>query len=230
MTDQLPPNPRVVAVVPMRHQSERVPGKNYRPFAGRPLYHHIVAALLACPAVAEVVIDTDSPTIMADAAGAFPQVRLLERPAHLRDGATPMNDVLLNVVRQAPADLYLQTHSTNPLLRPATIQAAVERLLAAFPISDSLFAVTRLQSRLWDHLARPINHNAAILLRTQDLPPVYEENSNLYLFTRATLERRHNRVGERPLLFEVDRLEAWDIDEEADFRIAELIYAWRQSS
>lgn len=227
MSAPFPPRPRVVAIVPMRHESERVPGKNYRPFAGRPLYHHIVSALLACPPVAEVLIDTDSPAIMADAAQHFPQARVLERPAHLRDGATPMNDVLLNVVRQAPADLYLQTHSTNPLLRAATIQSAIERLVAAYPIHDSLFAVTRLQSRLWDHLTRPINHNPAILLRTQDLPPVYEENSNLYLFTRATLEQRHNRVGERPLLFPVERLEAWDIDEEADFRIAELIYTWR---
>lgn len=219
----------LIAILPMRHDSERVPGKNYRPFAGRPLYHQIATALLACPAVAELVIDTDSSAIAEDAARHFPQVRLLERPAHLRDGATPMNDVLLNVVRQVPADLYLQTHSTNPLLRPTTIQTAVEQFLAAYPVYDSLFAVTTLQSRLWDHLARPINHNPAILLRTQDLPPIYEENSNLYLFTRENLERRHNRIGERPLLFPIDRLEAWDIDEEADFRIAELIHAWRAS-
>ncbi|MBX0331024.1 acylneuraminate cytidylyltransferase family protein [Oscillochloris sp. ZM17-4] len=217
--------PRLVAIVPMRHVSERVPGKNYRPFAGRPLYHHVVGQLLACPLIAEVLIDTDSPTVMEDAARHFPQVGLVERPPHLRAGETPMNDVLLNAVTRSPADFYLQTHSTNPLLRTATISRAIGQLLAAYPMYDSLFGVTRLQTRLWDALARPINHNAAILLRTQDLPPVYEENSNLYIFTRATLEQRHNRIGERPLLFEIDRLEAWDIDDEADFRIAELIFA-----
>ncbi len=208
----------------MRHNSERVPGKNYRPFAGRPLYHHIVGQLLACPQVSEVVIDTDSPAIMEDAARHFPQLRVIERPPHLRDGATPMNDVLLNATAQVAGDFYLQTHSTNPLLRAATISRAIDQFLAAYPLYDSLFGVTRLQSRLWDALARPVNHNPAILLRTQDLPPVYEENSNLYLFTRESLARRHNRIGERPLLFEIDRLEAWDIDEEHDFRIAELIY------
>lgn len=216
--------PRIVAILPMRHESERVPGKNYRPFAGRPLYHQITGQLLSCPQIGELLIDTDSPTIMEDAARHFPQVRVIERPAHLRDGATPMNDVLINAVHQAPADFYLQTHSTNPLLRAETISRAIEQFLAAYPVYDSLFGVTRLQSRLWDALARPINHNPAILLRTQDLPPVYEENSNLYMFTRETLERRHNRIGERPLLFPIDRLEAWDIDEEADFRIAELIF------
>jgi CMP-N-acetylneuraminic acid synthetase len=92
---------------------------------------------------------------------------------------------------------------------------------------DSLFGVTRLQTRLWDALARPVNHNPAILLRTQDLPPIYEENSAFYIFTRHILETRHNRIGERPLLFEVDRLEAWDIDEEVDFRMVEALYRLR---
>lgn len=220
-------HPRVAAVVPMRHQSERVPGKNYRMFAGRPLYYHIVSALLACPGLAEVIIDTDSPTIMQDVAQSFPQVRILERPLHLRDGSTPMNDVLLNAVAQVQADFYVQTHSTNPLLQAQTIQRAIDTLLANYPVYDSLFAVTRVQSRLWDSLTRPVNHNPAILLRTQDLPPIYEENSNLYIFTRQTLKARHNRIGERPLMFEIDRLEAWDIDEELDFQVAEFLYLQR---
>jgi len=222
--------PRIVALVPMRHHSERVPGKNYRPFAGKPLYHHVVSHLLACPTVTEVVVDTDSPVILEDAARHFPQVRLIERPEHLRAGTTPMNEVLLNDIGQVEADYYLQTHSTNPLLRTATISRAVEQFLAERPMYDSLFSVTRVQTRLWDGLARAINHNPAILLRTQDLPPVYEENSCLYLFTRTVLERRHNRIGERPLLFEIDRMEAWDIDEELDFQIAEFLYLNRSSS
>jgi CMP-N-acetylneuraminic acid synthetase len=124
---------------------------------------------------------------------------------------------------QVKADLYLQTHSTNPLLRPETISNAIQALLKAYPAYDSLFGVTRLQTRLWDQLGRPINHNPAILLRTQDLPPVYEENSCIYLFTRDTLVQKHNRIGDRPMLFEIDPSEAWDIDEEIDFSIAEML-------
>jgi CMP-N-acetylneuraminic acid synthetase len=214
----------MVALVPMRHHSERVPGKNYRPFAGKPLYHHIVERLLACPLVAKVVIDTDSPTIMTDCAQHFPQVRLLERPEHLRADDTPMNEVLLYDVTQVDADYYVQTHSTNPLLRTETITRAIKTFLHSLPKYHSLFSVTRLQTRLWDAQGRPINHDPNILLRTQDLPPVYEENSNLYIFTRTTLEARRNRLGERPLMFEIDPLEAYDIDEELDFRIAEFLY------
>jgi CMP-N-acetylneuraminic acid synthetase len=215
---------RIVALVPMRHDSERVPGKNYRPMVGAPLYRHIVSALLACPDIDQIVIDTDSPTVKEDAAANFPSVTVLDRPEHLRDGAIPMNDVLLNDVRQVPADLYLQTHSTNPLLKPSTIQRAI-RDFRDHPEHDSLFSVTRIQARLWSAESRPLNHDPAVLLRTQDLPPVFLENSCLYLFTRELLEGRGTRIGANPLLFEIDRDEASDIDTEQDFRVVEALMA-----
>jgi CMP-N-acetylneuraminic acid synthetase len=212
----------IVALVPMRHDSERVPGKNYRPMAGKPLYRHIVETLLAVPEIDRVVIDTDSDIIKRDAADAFRQVTVLDRPAHLRDGSIPMNDVLLNDVRQVPAGLYLQTHSTNPLLRPETISGALQAFRTS-PDHDSLFSATRIQARLWSADGRPMNHDPAVLLRTQDLPPVYLENSCLYLFTRELLERRGTRIGVKPLVFEIDRDEAYDIDEEQDFRLVEAL-------
>ena len=220
--------PSIVAIVPMRHDSERVRGKNYRPFGDRPLYHHIIGTLCACRGISRVVIDTDSPTIKEEAATAFPDVLVLERPEHLRDGTIPMNDVLLNTVRQAPADFYLQTHSTNPLLKRETVEKAIEAFHANYPSYDSLFGVTRLQTRLWDALARPVNHNQAILLRTQDLPPIYEENSSIYIFSGETLQTCRNRIGTRPFMFEIDRREAVDIDEEIDFTIAEQLFLHRE--
>ena len=219
--------PRIAALVPMRHHSQRVPGKNYRKLGGRKLYHHIVAELLRCPAIEEVAIDTDSPLIMKDVSENFPQVRLIERPEHLRADTVSMNDVLLYDVTQIESDYYLQTHSTNPLLRKETITRAIDLFLGDYPNYDSLFSVTRMQVRLWDNKAKAINHNPEILLRTQDLAPVYEENSCLYIFDRNTLEARRNRIGERPLMFEINREEALDIDEELDFRIAEFLYLER---
>jgi CMP-N-acetylneuraminic acid synthetase len=214
---------KIAALVPMRHSSERVPGKNYRDLAGRPLYAHILSTLLEVPEISSVVVDTDSPVILAGLQRDFPSVIALERPAHLRAGTIPMNEILMHDTGQAPADLYLQTHSTNPLLQAKTLSAAIRTLLDSYPAYDSLFGVSRIQARLWDQLARPINHNPAILLRTQDLPPVYMENSCVYLFTRQTLEQRRNRIGERPYMFEISPAEAWDIDEESTFRIVEQL-------
>jgi CMP-N-acetylneuraminic acid synthetase len=134
-----------------------------------------------------------------------------------------MNEILLYDTSRVPADYYLQTHSTNPLLRPETISKSVQILLADYPTHDSLFSVTRLQTRLYDQYGHALNHDPNILLQTQNLPPVYEENSCIYIFTRENLERRRNRLGERPLMFEMNADEAWDIDEELDFAITDFL-------
>jgi CMP-N-acetylneuraminic acid synthetase len=219
--------PKIVAFVPMRHSSERVRGKNYRLFANKPLYYYIVESLLNCPQITQVCIDTDSPVIIEEVDKIFPRVKVLLRPEHLRDGAIPMNDVLLNSVSQVSSDFYIQTHSTNPLLRPETISKAIDLFLNR-PDHDSLFTVTRLQTRLYDANGNAMNHDPSILLRTQDLPPVFEENSNLYIFSEKVLKEKNNRIGYNPLLFEIDRDEAWDIDEEIDFRVAEFLYLNRE--
>ncbi|MFN0253191.1 MAG: cytidylyltransferase domain-containing protein [Kofleriaceae bacterium] len=218
---------RIVAIVPMREHSVRVPFKNRRAFAGQPLYRWIVDALAACPSISEIIVDTDSPTILADH---IDGVRMLERPEHLRADTLPMNDVLVNTTAQVAADFYLQTHSTNPLLRTETIQLAIDEMLASYPAHDSLFSVTRRHTRLWDAAGKPMNHDPAVLLRTQDLPPVFEENSCLYMFTRQQLVERGNRIGACPLMFEIDPIEAQDIDDEHEFRIAELLMLDRKAA
>jgi CMP-N-acetylneuraminic acid synthetase len=211
------------ALVPMRHHSQRVADKNFRPIAGRPLFHHIIGNLLACPEITQVVVDTDSQPITQGLQQHFPSVRILERPDALRGDSVSMNEVLLYDTSQVESDYYLQTHSTNPLLRSQTISNAIKTFLSQTPEYDSLFTVTRLQVRLWDQFGHAINHDPDVLLQTQDLPPVYEENSCLYIFSRQTLVSRKNRLGERPLMFEIDRAEAWDIDEELDFTITEFL-------
>ena len=221
---------RLVALMPMRHSSERVPGKNYRPFGDdRPLFHHSLDMLRACPKIDRIVIDTDSPTIKEQCADKYPDVQIVDRPPHLASGDTPMNDVLLHDISEVPSEFYLQTHSTNPLMTVETLQKAIDTFLENYPIYDSLFSVTRVQSRFWDGVARALNHNPNILLRTQDLPPIYEENSCIYIFEGKSMMERHNRIGLRPYMFEIERLEALDIDEEIDFQVADLIFKQTRS-
>lgn len=211
---------RTVAIVPMRHNSERVPGKNYRLLAGIPLYHHVVRTLVAVPEIDLIVVDTDSDFIIKDCAEHFPQVEVLLRPEHLRDGNIAMNDVLLNTLEQVAADVVLQTHSTNPFLKASTVSAALKLFKASIPEHDSLFSVTRLQARLWDAETRPVNHDPSVLLRTQDLAPLFVENSCFFIFTPALLRERGTRIGARPRMVEMAPLEAVDIDNEEDFLLA----------
>jgi CMP-N-acetylneuraminic acid synthetase len=220
---------RIAALVPMRHHSQRVPGKNYRLLDGKPLYQHIITTLLNVPEINEVVVDTDSEIIMDGLLKDFPQVQRLPRPVHLQADDIPMNDILLYDTSQVAADFYLQTHSTNPLLRTGTISNAIRTFLADYPRFDSLFSVTRLQTRLYDKDGKALNHNPRELLQTQDLPPVYEENSCIYIFTRQNLLKWHHRIGENPILYEVDSSEAWDIDEELDFELVDFLMKRRKA-
>jgi CMP-N-acetylneuraminic acid synthetase len=218
---------RIVALVPMRDQSERVPGKNYRDLAGKPLFHYIIAALEMVPEIDEIVVDTDSDAIKAGLAAHFPAVTVLDRPEVLRAGDIPMNAILLHDTAQVAADFYLQTHSTNPLLRAASVSGALAAFLAAQPNADSLFSVTALHTRLYDAEGGAINHDPSELLRTQDLPPVYEENSCIYLFSRATLETHGHRIGAHPIMYPIPTEEAWDIDDELDFQVADFLMRQR---
>jgi CMP-N-acetylneuraminic acid synthetase len=218
---------KIAALVPMRHDSERVRGKNYRPLGGRPLFHHILNALGDCPLVDTIAIDTDSEPIKSGLARSYPEVEVIDRPQELRGGLIPMTDVLRHDVSVVHADLYLQTHSTNPFLRATTITEAIEAFLEHRDRYDSAFSVTPLRARLWSTDAKPLNHDPNVLLRTQDLAPVMAENSCFYLFDAATLTRLGRRIGERPMLIPIEGDEAWEIDEEADWRMAEALHAKR---
>jgi CMP-N-acetylneuraminic acid synthetase len=219
---------QITAFIPMRHHSQRVPGKNYRLLNGIPLYQHILTTLQQCPEITRIAVDTDSEEIISGLHKAFPDVVVILRPEALSADNVPMNEILLYDISQVPADLYLQTHSTNPLLCSATISRAINTLLKSMPEKDSLFSVTRLQTRLYDGQGKAINHDPKILLQTQDLPPVYEENSCIYLFTAESLRKNKTRIGASPILFETDPEESWDIDEEIDFKMVESVLKARQ--
>lgn len=214
-------NQRVVALVPMKAHSERVPNKNIRPFVDRPLFHHIIETLEQVSAVDEIIIDTDSERIAAEANERFGRVRTIKRPVELCGDFVSMNKIIAHDIQQVDSDIYLQTHSTNPLLSEKTIVSALETF-ARDEEHDSLFSVTRYQSRFYFPDGAPVNHDPNKLIRTQDLSPLYEENSCLYLFSAPSFVAAANRrIGLKPMMFEIQRIEAIDIDDEFTFALAE---------
>lgn len=212
----------VVGIVPMKGHSERVPGKNLREIAGRPLFHWILGALLEAKRIDDVLVDTDSDEIESAVMEAFPQVAVHRRPEHLHGDFVPMHDVVAYLTRSIDHDLVLQTHSTNPLLTAETIDEALE-LFSADDGHDSLMSVTAWRSRFYFSDGRPVNHDPSELRRTQDLLPLLEENSNIYVAPRNLIESTGRRIGSNPLLYEISAAEAVDIDEPLDFEIAEFL-------
>ena len=219
-------NQTTTAIVPIKEHSERVPRKNFRDFNGKPLYHWILETLEATDVVDDVVVNTDADQVIDSASEQF-DVTISERPPDLCGDFVSMNDIIASEVTRRDADVYVQTHCTNPLLEPDTISEAV-RTFVDHDESDSLFTVTRHQKMLYDEDLNPINHDPDNLIRTQDLPPVYEENSNLYVFTERTIKTVGRRVGDDPEIHEMDEIESIDIDTPIDFEMAEYFHAKRR--
>jgi CMP-N-acetylneuraminic acid synthetase len=211
--------PSVKALVPMKDHSERVPGKNMRVLAGRPCFHWIVDALLCSKYIDEVIINTDSEAIAKNATDHF-KVTILNRPEHLCGDMVSMAPLTEYDLSQTNGTHYLQTHCTNPLLTTDTINMAIK---CYFDMEeyDSLFTVTEVKSRYYWPDGKAVNHDPDNLIRTQDLSPIYEENSCIYLFTRSMFDKRKQRLGKKPKMLPIDRTEAIDIDDEEDFLLAE---------
>ena len=214
--------PEIKALLFMKHHSERVPRKNLRDFCGKPLFHWIVESLLASRYIGEIIINTDSDEIAKSAQSNF-NVTIHMRPEYLltinRNEANQILEYDLSITK---GDLFLQTHSTNPLLRTQTIDSSIEEFFKN-KNHDSLLSVTAWKTRLYFEDGKPINHNPDKLIKTQELPLVYVENSCIYIFSRAGFLKNKNRVGKSPLLFPLDKIEAVDIDEEYDFQFAEFL-------
>jgi CMP-N-acetylneuraminic acid synthetase len=150
------------------------------------------------------------------------------RPMELHGDMVGITPLIEYDLSQVEGDFFLQTHSCNPLLSSATIDSAIEMFFSA-PNADSLFSVTPVQKRFYWPDGRPVNHDPANMLRTQDLPPIFEENSNFYIFSRQSFAENNHRIGARPIMFPMDAIEAIDIDTEADFRVAESVAMAREA-
>jgi len=217
---------KIVALLPMKANSERVKGKNFRPFNSKPLFRWILDTLLSIDEIDSVVINTDARSILAEnGLTDRPRVIVRDRKPEICGDMVSMNLVLADDVANVPADTYIMTHTTNPLLSAESVRNALTRYNTAVAANecDSLFTVNRFQTRFYREDGSAVNHDPDNLVRTQDLEPWYEENSNLYIFSADSFATTGARIGRRPVMFEPPRLESFDIDDQTDWDMAELV-------
>lgn len=213
----------------MKLHSARVPNKNVRHLHGRPLFYYVADSLRSSGKFDCLAIDTDSDEIADLAKSRYGDWgRIIERVPELRGDDACFFSILEYDIRLLGAHHdFFQTHSTNPLLRTETIRDAVERYYAGKGSGefDSLFAVNAKRKRLYDKRLKPINHDPAVLLPTQDLDVVYEENSNFYIFPGEAFIRWRHRIGPKAGCYVMggNPAEAIDIDEMADWDFAEMV-------
>jgi CMP-N-acetylneuraminic acid synthetase len=224
---------KIIALLPMKAHSARVSEKNFRDFNGKPLFRWILDALLEIPEIRKVVINTDAREILREKGLVDSRrIQIRDRNTNLRGDFVSMNRILEDDVKHVPADVYLMTHTTNPLLKTSTIREALEAFEQGRKMGtgDSLFAVNRVQTRFYREDGTAVNHDPSKLIRTQDLEPWFEENSNLYIFTAESFEQTKARIGKRPILFETPKLESVDIDGPEDWNLALALAKAREGS
>lgn len=213
----------------MKANSERVCGKNFREFCGKPLFRWMLDTLLEVEEIDQVVINTDARHILADnGLTDTDRVTIRDRKPAICGDLVSMNLVIADDLAQVEAETYLMTHTTNPLMSADTVR----RALAAFGEAraagraDSLFTVDKVQTRFYRADGSAVNHDPDNLVRTQDLEPWFEENSNLYAFTRESFATTKARIGRRPMMYEGPYFESIDIDtpQDWDFAVAAAQY------
>jgi len=215
-------NLKVTALVPMKGNSDRVPNKNIRLLNGKPVCHWIIESLSQSKYINEIIINTDSLKIKEIVAN-FEMVKVIDRPGYLIGDAVSIQPLIAHDIEHAKNEYIFQTHSTNPLLTTETIDKAIETYFENIEQHDALFSVTPFQQRFYFKNGKPVSHDPDCLIQTQLLEPIYHENSCMYIFSRETNRKVKNRLGKKPLFFEMDHLEAADIDEWHDFLWTEFL-------
>ena len=199
---------KCVAVVPMKLNNRRLPGKNTKSFTnGEPLCHYILSTLKKLPCLDEIFVYCSDPAIQSF----IPQgVRYLERPKSLDQDSTKINEVLLSFAKEVDADCYLMTHATSPFISTESLIKGVELVMSGK--YDSSFAARKIQDFLWED-GRPFNYSLDSIPRTQDLKPLFVETSGFYCYRHDVIINKNRRSGDNPAIVEVSSIEAIDIDE-----------------
>ena len=221
----------ITALIPIKHNSTRVPNKNFRLMNGKPLYTWIINTLLELKYITNIVIDSDSPIIFNDIPKIYSEhvnnnrIILHKRSENLISDNTSTNEIFKNIISELnlESDYYFQTHVTNPLLKVETINNAIELFLLNSHNYESLFSVKKIYARLYTKDGKDLNHDRKILIPTQNLDPIYEENSCIYIFTKKSLFENNARISDNALLFPMNNIESMDIDWPEDFMITEIL-------
>lgn len=211
---------KTVALIPIKMNNERLPGKNTKRFSdGKPLIQFILETLSSVPEIDEIYVYCSNPEIKKY----FPndRIKFLRRSKKLDLSTTKINEVLFSFANDVEADIYVLSHATAPFIKCERFSEGIKAVKTEK--YDSAFAVTKLQEFLWQN-GKPFNYDVSSIPRTQDLPLMYAETSGMYIYRSEIIKKGNRRIGHTPYFVEVSKIESCDIDNPVDFEIADAIY------
>lgn len=208
---------KTVAIMPIKLNNERLPGKNTMLLGGKPLLQHQLLATLETGLADEIYVYCSDTSVCPY----LPEgVTFLQRPAELDLPTSNFTQIFGSFAHTVPADIYVYVHATAPFVTTETIAECIRAVQSGE--YDSAFCAVKIQDFLWKN-GEPLNFDAANVPRSQDLEPIYRETSGAYVFTREVFETCRRRIGKKPYVKEVSFREAVDINNPEDFRLAEAM-------
>lgn len=208
---------KVVAFVPIRLNSKRVVGKNLKMLGGKPLMCYILDTLANIKKIDEVYVYCSQESIKEY----LPEgVKFLKRPEYLDRDETLGKEIYEEFTKTIDADIYILAHTTSPFMKEETVENALDKILNEG--YDSAFSCEKIQTFTW-YDGKPLNYDLKEIPRTQTIEPIYVETSAFFMFKRGIWKVHKQRIGFKPYMAQVDKIEGVDIDWPEDFEFAERI-------
>lgn len=214
---------RIISMIPVKMNSERVKDKNIRPFFdGKPLVSCIAETVSKCKYIDDIYIycsDEKIKDYIPD------KVKFLQRPNFLNGNDYNCNDIIREFIKVVDADIYSVSHATAPFTHSTSIDKCIQAV-ADNNKYDSAILVKKVQTFLWNQDGA-INFDPHHFPRTQDLEPIYTETSGAFVFTRDVFQTYDCRYGKYPCFVEASEIESLDIDTEEEMLIAQVVYKYQ---
>lgn len=208
---------KIVAIMPIKLKNERCPGKNTRMLGNKPLLQYELDSLKEtglCDSINVYCSSEDVVPFLPE------EVNFVKRPEVLDLPTSNFSQIFETFMNEMDADIYVYAHATAPFIKKETMEQCINAVKSGE--YDSAFCALKLQDYLWQN-GEPLNFDATNVPRTQDLTPIYQETSGVYVFTKEVFKNKHRRIGDKPFVSEVSFKEAVDIDNPEDFLLAEKI-------
>lgn len=214
---------KTVAFIPIKLNSQRLPHKNILPLAGHPLCWHICDTMNHVTGIDEVYVYCSDEAVRNYIPA---ETRFLKRDPHLDEDQVKGFEIYRAFISEVDADIYVLAHTTSPLMKIASVQDALKKVLDG--THDSAFSAQRIQTFAW-YGGKPINYDLNDVPRTQDMEPIYVETSGFFIFKKEIFTVHNRRIGFSPYIQEVSDIEAIDIDEKKDYELAVRVVGTEQS-
>lgn len=211
---------RIVAVMPIKLNNERLPGKNIKMLGGKPLLQHELQSIIDTGLVKDINVFCSDSEIEKYL---LKEVTYIKRPEYLDSPDANFTQIMSEFMIKKEADIYVYLHATAPFVTKKTMEECINAVLLGG--HDSSFCAVKIQDFLWKN-GIPLNFDACNLPRSQDLDVVFRETSGVYVFRKEVFQKYHRRIGMNPYIKEVSFKESIDINTAEDFRLAEKLYDW----